>query len=679
MTVRGRLVLLVTLLIATATISTAAVFATISWRAMVEQAKQDGILVARLLAQTLHVAQQVPVTVEGIVGQDMLAQAHLVAQMADLARRHGIPDAEVQRRLRESSARTGLGEVWVTDPKGTPTLSSLDEIDASVGEDSGILRNEAFAPLLDGRRFALVTEALRRDLDDRELAYAGVALPEGRGMALVARDASRLRSSGDRVGLRRLVETAMSGAPIDSVWVFGDTGEELAHTTVNETEGDGATPTDGERALARRVAGTADPEAVLTGSLYGLLLGQSSMLHVAAPLLDQDGLPSGTALLRLPTDRLHEAIRSLLVYAGGLTAGLLLAGVAATLLMARFISQPIMTVTRAAGEMEAKRFVPASLDATARRRDELGRLARVFQSMAREVLAREEELEGLVRARTHELETKNEQLQRAHAQMEEELLAAQSLQAAILPQQFPRLPTHECDAFMVPARQLGGDFYDLFAIDETHLAVTIADVSGKGVPAAFFMAISRTILQGTGKEGWPPGECLKRSNDLLCQTNPMALFVTVFYGILDIRTGEFRYANGGHNPPCLIRSADGEVRRLPPTDGIALGVMEEMDYDEGCVTLSPGDTVFLFTDGVSEAMDSAGNEFTEQRLTDTLARTHGLPLSSVLKRVRDEVHVFVGEAAQSDDLTCLVLRYAPKTAKPEAAVPTDSVELTLHE
>lgn len=667
MTVRHRLMLLVTLLITVSVITTASVFAIAAWRTAVEQARQDGVLVARLLAQTVSVAQQAPVTVDDIAGEAMVGQAQLVAQLVGLVRRHAIPADEVQRGLQEVASRSGLGELWVTGADGTPLFSSLDAIDATLGGDDPQLRGRAFEPLRNGSKARLVTGPVHRALDGRTLKIAGVPVPGG-GMALVAQDTARLGRTGNRIGLQRLIDTVMAGSPIEAVWVLDGAGAVQAQASTAAGRDAGAIDGDA-RALAGRVTATAVAEAWLADGLWNALSGASGGLLVAAPVLDQDGLPGGLALLRLPTDRLQSAARALALSAGGLTAVLLIAGIAVTYLVALFIARPIMAVTRAAADMEALRFSPAALDGVARRRDELGRLARVFQSMAREVLAREEHLEGLVRARTHELEMKNQQLERTHKQMEEELLAAQSLQAAILPQHFPKLPTHECDAFMMPARQLGGDFYDLFAIDGEHLAVTIADVSGKGVQAAFFMAISRTILQSTGKEGWPPGECLKRSNDLLCQTNPLTLFVTVFYGILNTRTGEFRYANGGHNPPCLIRSADGDARRVPPTGGIALGVMEDMEFDEATVTLAPGDTVFLFTDGVSEAMDREGNEFTEQRLTETLRRTQSLPVDSLLRRVREQVELFVGGAAQSDDLTCLVLRYAPKqTAEPDPAI-----------
>lgn len=663
MTVRRRLMLLVMLLISLSVLSAAVLFAGISWRGMAAQARQDGELLARLLAQTVSVAQQAPMTVDEIAGRGMSGQAALVAQLVQTARRFSMPTQELDRSLRAVAAAAELGEVWVTDREGRPLFSSLDDIDARIGSDDPLLRDKLFDGLRDGHEDRRIVGPLRREADGKELIIGAVRLDsdpqtgEVGGMAAVAQDAARIGQASARIGLPRLLSVVAAGGGIDALWVTDGAGAMLARTVLP-----GAADNDEdfeEKALTRRVADTSRAYALLTVGPFDILRGRHGRVLAAAPVLDHDGLPSGVAALSLPADHLENTFRTMAAFGGGLTLALLTAGMAATWLVALLISRPIAHVTQAAAEMEALRFVPESLDHTGRRSDELGRLARVFQSMAREVMAREEHLEGLVRARTAELQAKNEMLEAAHKQMQEELRAAQALQAAILPQQFPSTPSYQCDALMVPALQLGGDFYDLFAIDDDHLAVAIADVSGKGVRAAFFMAISRTILQNTGKEGHSPGECLRRANDLLCQTNPMTMFVTVFYGVLNIRTGQFRYANGGHNPPHLVQSADGSVRRIPPTGGMALGIMEEMDYAEGEVLLTPGDTVFLYTDGVSEAMDIDGNEFTEDRLTKTLSHTETLPIDRVLQRVRDDVKVFVGEAAQSDDLTCLVLRYAP--------------------
>src|SRR5262249_54169596 len=147
------------------------------------------------------------------------------------------------------------------------------------------------------------------------------------------------------------------------------------------------------------------------------------------------------------------------------------------------------------------------------------------------------------------------------------------------PRAFPRRPDLELFAEMLPAREIGGDFYDFFPVDDGRLALVVADVSGKGVPAALFMAVSRTVLRSVALEGIAPGECLRRTNALLCLDNSAELFVSVFYGVLDTRTGELAYCNGGHNPPYVMRKS-GEVTLLEGTGGVVLGVLDDVAYKE---------------------------------------------------------------------------------------------------
>jgi sigma-B regulation protein RsbU (phosphoserine phosphatase) len=335
----------------------------------------------------------------------------------------------------------------------------------------------------------------------------------------------------------------------------------------------------------------------------------------------------------------------------------------------RQITAPVVKITGAAAAFEAGGYDPDSLATVRTRTDELGDLARTFTRMAAEVQARTEILDRLVAERTRELNDKNALLEAANQRMDAELSIARSLQAAMLPQRLPENPRYAGKATMVPAREMGGDFYDFFSLGRNRIGLVIADVSGKGVPAAFFMAISRTVLQGTARERQEPGKCLAETNDLLCEQNPLELFVTAFYGILDLDTGELRYANAGHNPP-IIAPKEGAVSQLPVTGGIAMGVMPGLPYAENAVTLTPGDTLILYTDGISEAMDRDGQEFTEARLIGSLAESHRESVEIVMSSVIDAVHRFVGDAPQSDDITCLIVRYKgppPATGYQEAA------------
>jgi serine phosphatase RsbU (regulator of sigma subunit)/putative methionine-R-sulfoxide reductase with GAF domain len=237
-----------------------------------------------------------------------------------------------------------------------------------------------------------------------------------------------------------------------------------------------------------------------------------------------------------------------------------------------------------------------------------------------------------------------------------ELDIARDIQQSFLPRIFPRRPDFDVFAQMIPAREVGGDFYDFFLVDDTRLGVVVGDVSGKGIPAALFMAVSRSLLKSVALAGSPPGECLRRVNALLCLDNSAELFVTVFYGVLDTRTGELEYSNGGHNPPYVVRG-EGDVHPLEGTGGIVLGVFDDIQYRAKRAALRPGDGVFLYTDGVTEAMDAEGNLFSDPRLQALLAQ-HGRASSEAITRaVVDEVRRYSASVPQSDDITTMAIRY----------------------
>ncbi len=240
--------------------------------------------------------------------------------------------------------------------------------------------------------------------------------------------------------------------------------------------------------------------------------------------------------------------------------------------------------------------------------------------------------------------------------IERELDLAARIQQSILPREFPVSERIEVFAEMTPARAIGGDFYDFFQIDDSRFGFAIADVSGKGAPAALFMALSRAFLKATAVEGMPAGECLERVNRLVYAENQAGMFVTVFYGILNTRTGEVEFANAGHNHPYLLRhGAPPEL--LNHHSSLVVGVMKKAVYPTHHIQLRPGDSLFLYTDGVTEAMNEAGDLFSEERLEQALARADGGSLEETTRGVSQEVRRFADGAAQSDDLTMLLVKY----------------------
>jgi serine phosphatase RsbU (regulator of sigma subunit)/pSer/pThr/pTyr-binding forkhead associated (FHA) protein len=239
-----------------------------------------------------------------------------------------------------------------------------------------------------------------------------------------------------------------------------------------------------------------------------------------------------------------------------------------------------------------------------------------------------------------------------------ELEHAATIQRSMLPGQFPPFPDRrdfELHASMVPAKEVGGDMFDFFLLDQERVALVVGDVSGKGVPAALFMAIARTLLRASAPREAEPGLCLKYMNDALNQQHSSGLFITFFYGILNTRTGELRYANAGHNPPYAFTSA-GALRPLSEISGPILGVFEDLQYPTHTVHLAPGEGVFIFTDGVTEACNKAAEFYGESRLEAYLAANASKPVDELLKGLQASVEGFEVGAPRADDITMLAVR-----------------------
>jgi len=294
-------------------------------------------------------------------------------------------------------------------------------------------------------------------------------------------------------------------------------------------------------------------------------------------------------------------------------------------------------------------FYLAGVDARAVRALRLLRLLRVLKLQTHI-------LENTVAARTRELADKNAALEQAQAQLKAELDIARALQIAILPATFPVKPGCDGAARMIPATTMGGDFYDFIELPDGRIGLVMADVSGKGVPAAFFMAVARTNLRDLAPQYLEPGACLAQTNAMLCAQNPMELFVTVFYCVFDTSTGTLRYANGGHNPP-YVRRADGSVEALTGAGGLALGVMPGVNYPDHTVQLLPGDRLVLYTDGVTEAFNSADEPYGVERLLAEVKAHGDGGATALIERICRSVTVFADAAPQSDDITLTVLTW----------------------
>ena len=253
--------------------------------------------------------------------------------------------------------------------------------------------------------------------------------------------------------------------------------------------------------------------------------------------------------------------------------------------------------------------------------------------------------------------------QQEHQQLEmikTDLAVAAEIQQAILPKQLPSFKQNDgkfdLAQVMIPAKDIGGDFYDFFQIDDERMGLVMADVSGKGIPAAIFMAVSRTMVHISGlQRDYTAADCLRVSNQMLCKESADNMFVTVFYAIYNVKTGEVNYCNAGHNPPYILRK-DGKLERLPNSDSGMLGVFDFFEFTDEYVKLDEGDMLMMYTDGVDEACNAQNEEFTDERLEQVLKACQGVSCQEMIDKVLASVKEFTGDAAQSDDITMMTVK-----------------------
>lgn len=320
----------------------------------------------------------------------------------------------------------------------------------------------------------------------------------------------------------------------------------------------------------------------------------------------------------------------------------------------REVVSPILTIAGEARRFAEDNVARLDLLEQIRKKDEIGTLARAIGRMETDIVQYVENLTA-VTAEKERIGT--------------ELNVATQIQADMLPRIFPPFPERdEFDIYatMTPAREVGGDFYDFFLVDQDHLAVVIADVSGKGVPAALFMVIVKTLIKNHTQTGMAPDQVFETVNRQLCENNEAGMFVTAFLGVLEISTGRFTYVNAGHNPP-LAALGGRPYDWLPSKRGFVLAGLEGVRYRQQEIVLCPGDSIFCYTDGVTEALDPADALYSEARLRAFFRGRdlEGRPLAEQLDLLRRDIAAFAAGAEQADDITMLLLRINKTTGRDE--------------
>lgn len=319
-------------------------------------------------------------------------------------------------------------------------------------------------------------------------------------------------------------------------------------------------------------------------------------------------------------------------------------------------TDPITSLTNTAAEFEKGYFKPEMLAEHRDRPDEFGRLVNTFINMAEEVEARTERLDEMVTERTRELNTKKNQLEGTLKKFEEELNMAQKMQLSILPHRFEGGNYIDVFADMHSAREVGGDFYDFMDFSNGKYGIVIADVSDKGVTAALMMAGCLPRLRSLAYQGLEPVDVIIRLNTSLSENNDTMMFVTVFYGVIDITANTLTYTNAGHEEPILL-NAKGDMKFLPRTKGMALGVSDMAQYEQRTVPLKHEDTLFCYTDGITDAINHKNEQFGVDQLRQILSGLIGRNARQMCEMVISSVGTYTGATDQFDDITCLAVRY----------------------
>ncbi|UKJ75819.1 PP2C family protein-serine/threonine phosphatase [Azospirillum brasilense] len=641
MTFQGRLVLLISGLV---TLAVALVTILLAWTThsvIQSRVEADGRGAATLLARSATLAREVPRDVEALLGDRLLSEATLAAHLVAVMEAGKAPIKAVTDRLKAVADGGGPDEIWVTDNRGRAYLHNIPGPDITFGPDARAQPRQApYYGLLNRAPEKVVTDAATEG--GKLMKFAGVAGVDKPRIVQVGADVRRLGDIARKAGVDGVMASLLAGGTVEGAWLLERDGRLAVHAT-----GPSAGPLS-ERAVEAAKAAAAAGE---TG-----LLREDEHLTAFAPVPAVAGQGAGIAVVRLPAEDLSSVVgRHIKI---GVLVGLLVlaAGVYGAVRFARSQMAPIERLGEAVAAVEAGRFNPFTLNEAMERNDEMGRLARVFRSMALEASYREETLDAQLLMRTAELETRTEKLAAAEHLIEEEQRAARDVQANLLPQQLPAGRDSQFFGLLVPGPAVSGDFYDVIELDERHCLLVVAGVSGWGVPAAFLMLLVRgAIREAAARPGMTPAAILAAANDRLCGQSPFDGFATAFVALYDRETGMLSHSSAGNRAPCRIR-ADGSVLTLADAGGPALGVRKGIPYSEAVTRLEQEDTLFLCTEGVLRAVNAQREPFGEERLAAVLHQGRGLSARDRSELLLRAVEAHVGPGGQTGDIVCLTVR-----------------------
>ena len=601
----------------------------------------------------------VSAVVEGIIGQQMQVQATVLGHFVAAAEEAAWSTEEIEGRLRRIVDSTVIGEIRVVDTDGSVAYSSLLPPLAG-GSGMGVPHVDRLAPLLEGAERNLELATAPREADGEVYKYVAVA---GAGSPRAVQVGIPIEGSAGNLlysVYQREADLLVRSRNLEALWVV-NLNRDLAASAPRAGQA-GSGSVDAAGIFSRRA------EAVVTQAMErGQVVSETSLswlspadrgIWVASPIINAGGIPIGGLALAVSLDEIASTVQTE-AFNTTLIAFVLLGFTAAAALWGtRWLTQPIEVIASAARQVEAgKQPDEGPLEDVIKRTDELGSLARVFEAMTVQVFNREEQLEMMVSARTEELQQSNRSLRVAQRALEQDLEMAKVVQAALVREGNVDMGAFAAYARMTPAQQVGGDFVDVLEPSGGKLFFTVCDVSGKGVAAALFMAASQGAINAaaTQSQNGDIGAIATEANRRLCGENPMGLFVTGVLGIVDLQRGSMQYVCAGHEPAFLV-AADDSRRPLPMTGGVAMGVLDDFEYESREEELRPGDALFLYTDGLTDAVNLSGELFGKERLESTLDGASSRSPEEIVDHVWSRILGYSAGAPAADDMTCLVLR-----------------------
>ncbi len=647
MTFQGRLILLITGLV---TAAVAAITAMLVWSThatMQARVETDGRLAASMLAHSAGMARDIPRDVESLLGERLLSEATLTAHLVAVMEASKAPVKPINDRLKAIAESGGPDEMWVTDNRGRAYLHNLTGPDIIFGTDPKAQPRQApYYGLLGRAPEKVVTDAATEG--GKLMKFAGVAGVDKPRIVQVGADVRKLGDIAKRVGADGLIEALMATREVDAAWLLDREGRVLNRSAFGDANG--GPLSDAAVDAAKETATSGEIRTLKEGAFL------TAFAPVKAGAGEGSGVGAGVAVVRLPAGDVSAAV--VRQWKIGVLIGVVVLGfgIAAGVRFARRQMAPIERLGEAVAAVEAGRFNPFTLNEAMERNDEMGRLARVFRTMAMQANAREETLDAQLLMRSAELETTSEKLAAAEALIEEEQRAARDVQASLLPRQLPTGRDSQFYGLLVPGPAVSGDFYDVIELDEQQTLMIVAGVSGGGVPAAFLMLLVRGAIRELAKPGATPSAILAGANDILCGQSPFDGFATAFVALYDRGTGALRHSSAGNRAPCRVL-ADGTVVSLTDAGGPALGVRKGAPFGEAITRLDQDDTLFLCTDAMLRATNAHREPFGEERLAAVLHQGRGLSARDrtelVLRAI--EAHV-AGREGLPGDILCLSVR-----------------------